>query len=150
MYPKATSTRLLMLSKEKESLGHALFKSMKSMHIPQLPFTYFIMTTLANQVVCETSSINPAFNNFSISTLIIVNHAWPWRFFFCYTGLTLGSIANLWQGIFKSIPIMFVTIQAKHSWYFLNISTSFCLKWSGKFLSILTILGLKLSNSFIS
>ena len=105
--------------------------------------------TLANEVVCETSLINIAFNNFSISTMIITNHSWPWRLFFYYIGLILRSIASLWQVILESIPGISVTIQVKHSWYFFNSSTNFCLKSSSMFLLILIVLWLKSSNSFI-
>jgi len=48
LQPEALSTSASMLGNEYESLGHALFKSVKSTHILHFPFAFFTKTTLAS------------------------------------------------------------------------------------------------------
>ncbi|KAF5765237.1 hypothetical protein HanXRQr2_Chr15g0701431 [Helianthus annuus] len=55
----------------KGSLGHALFKSVKSTHTLHFPFFFWTTTTLANHLGYFTSLIIPARSNLSTSSWIM-------------------------------------------------------------------------------
>ncbi|MCI74240.1 hypothetical protein A2U01_0095504, partial [Trifolium medium] len=48
LYPEAPSIKLSMLGNRYGSLGHAMFKSVKSTHIRHLPLAFFNNTTFAS------------------------------------------------------------------------------------------------------
>ena len=53
--PAASSTSVSILGNGKLSLGHALLRSIKSMHIRHFPFFFLTITMFASQVVNCTS-----------------------------------------------------------------------------------------------
>ena len=120
---------------------------MKSTHIFQLPFAFLTITTLINQVMCDTSSMNPTFNNFSTSTFIIANHFGPSCLFFYCIDLTLRLMASLWQATLRSILGILAIVQEKHQWYVFHNLIRLSLNFISKFFPTIADRGLDLLNN---
>ncbi|MFS7922009.1 hypothetical protein Hanom_Chr03g00243591 [Helianthus anomalus] len=69
--PAVASTMESMWGNGKGSLGHALFRSVKSTHTLHFPFFFWTTTTLANHFGYFTSLIIPARSSLSTSSWIM-------------------------------------------------------------------------------
>jgi hypothetical protein len=87
----AASTRESILGSENSSFGHALLRSVKSMHILYLPLAFFTMTVLANHSGYFTSLMTPALR--SLFTSFRAPSALSSDIFrsLCFLGLKDGS-----------------------------------------------------------
>jgi hypothetical protein len=87
----ATSTRESILGSGSSSFGHALLRSVKSMHILHLPLAFFTMTVLANHSGYFTSLMTPALR--SLFTSFRAPSALSSNIFrsLCFLGLKDGS-----------------------------------------------------------
>src|SRR5688572_2006290 len=87
----AASTRESILGKGNSSFGHALLRSVKSIHILHFPLTFFTITVLAIHSRYVTSLITPALR--SLLTLFLAPSALSSDIFrsFYFFGLTTRS-----------------------------------------------------------
>src|SRR5688572_14644259 len=87
----AVSTRESILGKGNSSFGHALLRSIKSMHILHFPLAFFTITVLASHSRYVTSLITTALR--SLLTLFRAPSALSSDIFqsFCFLGLIAGS-----------------------------------------------------------
>jgi hypothetical protein len=111
----ATSMRESILCKGNSSFGHALLRSMKSIHILHFPLAFFTITVLASHSGYATSLITPALR--SLLTLFLAPWALSSDIFrsFCFLGLMVGS--TLRECLMKSLlmPQRSLADQAKTS-----------------------------------
>jgi hypothetical protein len=87
----AAFTRESILGKGNSSFGHALLRSVKSMHIIHFPLAFFTITLLASYSGYVTSLITPTLR--SLLTLFLAPSALSSNIFqsFCSLGLIAGS-----------------------------------------------------------
>jgi hypothetical protein len=67
------STRESLLGNENSSFGHALLRSVKSIHILYFPLAFFTMTVLASHSRYVTSLITPALRSLFTSSRLCLH-----------------------------------------------------------------------------
>ena len=102
--PAHSSMIWSMNSVGKLSLGHALFKSQKSVHTRIVPCFLLTGTRFDTHWVKWIGYINLNFSNFSTSTLMVVAFLGLTRWSFYRTGLASGYIMISCSTIFGSKP----------------------------------------------
>lgn len=80
--------------KEKQSLGHALFKSMRSTHILHFSLVFFTNTTFASHVGNFSSFTNPASRSLFTSSSMAACLSVAWWLIFFLTRLAEGLICK--------------------------------------------------------
>jgi hypothetical protein len=109
------STRESILGKGNSSFGHALLRSVKSMHILHFSLAFFTMTALASQSGYVTSLIRPALR--SLFTSFCAPLALSSDIFrsLCFLGLKDGSTLSECSIISLLTPQRSLAVQAKTS-----------------------------------
>lgn len=101
-YPIVESTNWSIFGNEKLSLGYALLRSIKSMHIIHLSFAFFTKTILEMQFEYFTSLMKPAYR--SVFTFILMAYfSLLKHLLFSFTGLESLLVDNLWKPTSGSI-----------------------------------------------
>jgi len=95
--PEAPSTSRSMLGRGYASFGHALLRSVKSVHILHFPLAFFTITTFASHVVYLISFMKSAPSSFFTSSSTAFLRSSPIFLFFWATGRYSLKIANLWD-----------------------------------------------------
>jgi hypothetical protein len=117
----AASTRESILGKVKSSFGHALLRSVKSIHILHFPLAFFTITVLANCYRYVASLITLALR--SLLTLFFAPSALSLDIFrsFCFLGLMARSTLSECSMTFLLTPQRSLADQTKTS-LLLNIN----------------------------
>jgi hypothetical protein len=111
----AASTRESILGKRNSSLGHALLRSVKSMHILHFPLAFFTIMVLASHSGYVTSLITPALR--SLFTSFHAPSALSSDIFrsLCFLGLKDGSTLSECSITSLLMPQRSLAVQAKTS-----------------------------------
>ena len=115
--PTVTSTSML---NGNESLGHALFRSAKSIKTHHFSFFFRITTTLSCHCRCCTSRMDPMSINFWISLLMIWFRSEANCRLFCLTGRLSRSTCRWCTTTFGSIYVISSCDHVKKSWFVLR------------------------------
>jgi hypothetical protein len=109
------STRESILGNGNSSFGHALFRSVKSIHILHLPLTFFTITVLASHSGYVTSLITPTLR--SLFTSFRAPSALSSDIFrsLCFLGLKDGSTLSECSMTSLLKPQRSLAVQAKTS-----------------------------------
>ena len=75
--PAVASTSRSMCGNGKLSFGHALLRSVKSMHTLHFPFFFFTTTGFASQSGYWTLQMEPIFRSLSTSSFTALAHSGP-------------------------------------------------------------------------
>lgn len=113
------STTVSICGKGKESLGHALLRSMKYMHTVHFLFFLPMTTTLANQSRYYTSLTDPMLSNFSTSSFITLLRSSANFCLFCLTGLNFEFTFSWCEITLRSMPIISWWLQSKQ-WHLVD------------------------------
>jgi hypothetical protein len=110
-----TSIRESILGKGNSSFGHALLRSVKSIHILYFPLAFFTITILANHSGYVTSLITPALR--SLLTLFLAPSTSSSDIFqnLCFLGLIVGSTLRECSIMSLLTPHISLANQAKTS-----------------------------------
>ena len=128
-YPIVESTNWSIFGNGKLSLGYALLRHIKSMHIIHLPFAFFTKTILEMQFEYFTSLMKPAY--ISLFTFILMEYfSLLKHLIFSVTGLESLLVDNLWKPTSGSIPGMSSYDQENTLEYLCKNSTNLILKSS--------------------
>jgi len=125
--PAVASTMASMCGRGNGSLGHALLRSVKSMHTLHLPFFFRTATTFANHSGYFTSRIFPVLRRLSTSSLITLFRSGANLRHFRLTGLMVGSTFSLSEITSGSIPTISSCVHAKRSLFSCKKDITFCL-----------------------
>jgi hypothetical protein len=109
------SLRESILGKGNSSFGHALLRSVKSIHILHFPLAFFTMTVLASHSRYITSLITLALR--SLLTSFLTPSALSFDIFqsFCFLGLMVGSTLRVCSMTSLLTPQISLADQAKTS-----------------------------------
>lgn len=96
--------RRLMSGRGYVSLGHTVFRSVKSTHMCHLLWAFHTRTTLANQVKYFVFMMNSTLYSFPASSSMAVLFSLLTFCFLCTTSLEAGWMASLWLTTFGVYP----------------------------------------------
>ena len=138
LFPAVASTKRSMCGSGKLSFGHALLRSVKSMHTRHFLYFFLTMTGLACQSGYLTSVMDPTLRRFSTSSLTAPARSGPSFHLFCLIGLKVGSTLSSWHVMLISIPGMSSAAHANVFKFIFRQAISSIFRDSLRFAPILT------------
>ena len=137
-----------MLGNEYESLGQALFKSVKSTHILHFSLAFLTNTMFASHSGYWISLIWPTLNNFWVSCLMTRRFSSLNLLRLWHIGQTLGSIVKRWHRKSGLMPGMSEADQAKASkCRVITSAIRSCVSWPKDLSSLNFFLPISLSST---